>query len=147
MSDSIRYPARTVPIRGSLDMDGHLVAPRPGRATVGGTRFRRPKCPVVRSRRDGDRAGAGPVRGSFGARGCGSRQPGRQAGARVTDLPTAEAEPGSDDERLTPGQRLSVGLYTTMERVALRWPERPARALFRAYGSVGYRALPKLRAT
>jgi KDO2-lipid IV(A) lauroyltransferase len=51
------------------------------------------------------------------------------------------------DERLTVGQRLSLGLYTSMERVAMRWPERPARALFKAYGAIGYRALPKLRAT
>lgn len=65
----------------------------------------------------------------------------------MTDLPTAKAEPARDDERLTPGQRFSVGLYTTMERVALRWPERPARALFRSYGAIGYKALPKLRAT
>jgi lauroyl/myristoyl acyltransferase len=67
----------------------------------------------------------------------------------VTDLPatTPEAEQEPDDEGMTFGQRFSVGLYTTMERVAMRWPERPARAVFRAYGGAGYRAMPKLRAT
>ncbi|HXJ63645.1 MAG TPA: phosphatidylinositol mannoside acyltransferase [Actinomycetota bacterium] len=67
----------------------------------------------------------------------------------MTDLPSATTDaPGSDaDERLTAGQRLSLGLYTSMERVAMRWPERPARALFRAYGALGYRLMPKVRAT
>ena len=69
----------------------------------------------------------------------------------MTDLPTAspEAAPPAADgrERLTPGQRLSLGLYTTMERVAMRWPERPARALFRAYGALGFRFMSKVRAT
>ena len=50
----------------------------------------------------------------------------------MTDLPSttpaSEEEPG--DERMTLGQRFSVALYTTMERAAMRWPERPARALF-----------------
>jgi phosphatidylinositol dimannoside acyltransferase len=59
----------------------------------------------------------------------------------VTDAPP------EGDERLSMGQRLSIGLYTSMEHVATRWPERPARALFKAYGALGYRALPRLRAT
>jgi KDO2-lipid IV(A) lauroyltransferase len=71
----------------------------------------------------------------------------------MTDLPQtapAGAEPEAappDDETLTLGQRVSLGLYTSMERVAMTWPERPARALFRAYGAAGFRFLPKLRAT
>jgi KDO2-lipid IV(A) lauroyltransferase len=65
----------------------------------------------------------------------------------VTDLPTAQADPQQDDERLTPGQRFSIGLYTAMERVALRWPERPARALFGSYGAIGYKTMSKVRAT
>ncbi len=67
----------------------------------------------------------------------------------MTDLPSttpaSEEEPG--DERMTLGQRFSVALYTTMERAAMRWPERPARALFKAYGWAGYRAMPKVRRT
>jgi KDO2-lipid IV(A) lauroyltransferase len=65
----------------------------------------------------------------------------------VTDLPTAAPVAAEAEGRLTIGQRLSISLYTTMERVATRWPERPARALFRSYGAVGFRLLPKLRAT
>jgi KDO2-lipid IV(A) lauroyltransferase len=52
-----------------------------------------------------------------------------------------------DDERLTLGQRLSLGLYTSMERVAMTWPERPARALFKSYAVLGFRFMKKLRAT
>ena len=69
----------------------------------------------------------------------------------MTDLPTASPEgapsAAAGAERLTPGQRLSLGLYTAMERVAMRWPERPARALFKTYGTLGYRFMPKVRAT
>jgi lauroyl/myristoyl acyltransferase len=63
-------------------------------------------------------------------------------GAAATEIP---ADP--DEERLTLGQRVSWQLYTSMERVAMTWPERPARALFSAYGSLGFRFLRKLRAT
>jgi KDO2-lipid IV(A) lauroyltransferase len=65
----------------------------------------------------------------------------------VTDLPSASPSEAAGDDRLTIGQRLSLGLYTSMERVATTWPERPARALFRSFGALGYRVLPKLRAT
>jgi phosphatidylinositol dimannoside acyltransferase len=64
----------------------------------------------------------------------------------VTDLSTADPS-AEDGDRPTFGQRMSLQLYTTMERVAMRWPERPARALFAAYGAAGFRFLPKLRAT
>jgi KDO2-lipid IV(A) lauroyltransferase len=65
----------------------------------------------------------------------------------VTDVPSDSPAGPPDDERLSFGQRISVGLYTSMERVATTWPERPARALFKAYGAAGYRILPKLRMT
>ncbi|MFL5797824.1 MAG: phosphatidylinositol mannoside acyltransferase [Actinomycetota bacterium] len=63
----------------------------------------------------------------------------------MTVLPMADPEDGN--ERLTLGQQFSFRLYTTMERVAMRWPERPARALFEGYAAAGFRLLPKLRAT
>ena len=59
---------------------------------------------------------------------------------------TAAGEAAAD-ERETLGQRLSWHLYTSMERVAMRWPERAARAVFETYGRAGFRLLPKLRAT
>ncbi|HEY7280736.1 MAG TPA: phosphatidylinositol mannoside acyltransferase [Actinomycetota bacterium] len=65
----------------------------------------------------------------------------------MTDLPTAAPATAESAPRLTAGQRLSLSLYTTMERVATTWPERPGRALFRAYGALGYRFMPKLRTT
>jgi lauroyl/myristoyl acyltransferase len=60
----------------------------------------------------------------------------------VTDLPTADG-----DERLTLGQHVSWRLYTSMERIAMTWPERSARALFAFYGAMAFRFLPKLRTT
>jgi len=69
----------------------------------------------------------------------------------VTDLPTGAAPDPSvspeDDERMSFGQRVSVGLYTSMERIAMTWPERPARTLFKTYARAGYKFMPKLRAT
>src|SRR6266540_605020 len=100
-------------------------------------------------------AGAGMAPGNprRGARDLGpgdrrARQPGGEAGARVTEIPAVRAAPHEDDERETLGQRLAWHLYTSMERIAMGWPERPARLLFEGYARAGGRgciaALPHL---
>src|SRR6266508_2262365 len=99
-------------------------------------------------------AGAGMAPGNprRGARDLGpgdrrARQPGGEAGARVTEIPAVRAAPPEDDERETLGQRLAWHLYTSMERIAMGWPERPARLLFEGYARAGYRLMRKARAT
>jgi len=59
----------------------------------------------------------------------------------------ATMAPVDAEDRETVGQRASVWLYTTMERVAMSWPERSARALFQAYGRAGYHLMRSMRAT
>src|SRR6266545_4423820 len=74
-------------------------------------------------------AGAGMAPGNprRGARDLGpgdrrARQPGGEAGARVTEIPAVRAAPPEDDERETLGQRLAWHLYTSMERIAMGRP-------------------------
>ncbi len=66
----------------------------------------------------------------------------------MTDIAAGvEAGPLREDERETFGQRMAWSLYTTMERIAMRWPERPARLLFEGYARAGYRVMRKARDT
>src|SRR6266508_2034658 len=97
-----------------------------------------------------------PRRGAraFRALDRGPGQPGGEAGAGgrsgglMTDIAAGvEAGPLREDERETFGQRMAWSLYTTMERIAMRWPERPARLLFEGYARAGYRVMRKARDT
>jgi phosphatidylinositol dimannoside acyltransferase len=50
-------------------------------------------------------------------------------------------------ERETLGQRVAVGAFRSMERIAMRWPERPARLLFDVFGAAAFQVVRGTRAT
>jgi phosphatidylinositol dimannoside acyltransferase len=62
---------------------------------------------------------------------------------RAASAPTRE----ETTERQTLRERMAVVVYSSMERVAMTWPRRPARALFEVLAAAAYRLAPGTRAT
>lgn len=50
-------------------------------------------------------------------------------------------------ERETLTERITVGAFRSMERMAMRWPERPTRMLFEAFGAAAFQGARGARAT
>jgi phosphatidylinositol dimannoside acyltransferase len=57
------------------------------------------------------------------------------------------SEAPQPDERESLRDRITVFQYSLMERVAMRWPERPGRAVFDAYARALHAAVPSVRTT